>query len=723
VRRARSALTLAALMWAGAAFPDGAPDAPSTQRFVVISNGEPVGGLQADRRGTHIEVDYHIEDNGRGPRTKEGIDLGTDGLPHRWRISGSGETGVAIQESFEWSGRRAKWRTLNDRGSSSGSESRLYLAAGASPYAYAVFIQSLLAAPNHTLPGWPTGSVRAEAVAADFTGLADVSKGAQAWALWGLDIAPRFVLVDKHGEFLAWLSTDRLLIPEEWSSNSPALARLAATLDKSSLSELTSKIVHTWDAPVYLRNVRVFDPEAKSLSPLQTVITFRGRISGVASSDAASPPADAVSIDGEGGTVLAALFDMHGHLSAWEAPLYLAEGVTTVRDMGNDNAMLLDLTNALDAGRVAGPTVVPSGFLEGRSPYSARDGFIVDQLPAALQSVRWYADRGYWQLKLYNSIHPEWVAPLAREAHRLGMRVAGHVPAFMSSSQAIRDGYDEVTHLNQLLLSLMIDPATEDTRTPFRFTALGERTALLDLQGAPFLNLLQLMKAHDTVLDPTVAVLSEMLLARPGQVTLVDAPWIDHVPSPVQRSRKTAMLAIQPGMDSRYRASEIRLLEALRALHEAGIRIVPGSDDSPGFMLQSELETWQRAGIAPAEILSLATLGCAQYLKLDQQLGSIVRGKRADLLLVAGDPTRDVSALRRLRLVMKGGAVIFPEEVYRAMQVEPFVGRPPIESGRRAAIGSGSAPLVGVVFPPRKDLCGASFRRFRRNSRCTMAQR
>jgi len=203
-----------------------------------------------------------------------------------------------------------------------------------------------------------------------------------------------------------------------------------------------------------------------------------------------------------------------------------------------------------------------------------------------------------------------------------------------------------------------------------------------------------------------VAILSEMLLARPGQVTPVDAPWIDHMPSPVQRSRKTAMLAIQPGMDSRYRASEIRLLEALRALHEAGIRIVPGSDDSPGFMLQSELETWQRAGIAPAEILRLATLGCAQYLKLDQQLGSIVRGKRADLLLVAGDPTRDVSALRRLRLVMKGGAVIFPEEVYRAMQVEPFVGRARIEVqsppfavprlGRRTAL---TLPLLP---PPQK---------------------
>jgi hypothetical protein len=158
-----------------------------------------------------------------------------------------------------------------------------------------------------------------------------------------------------------------------------------------------------------------------------------------------------------------------------------------------------------------------------------------------LEGVRWYADHGYWQVKLYNSINPEWVAPLAAEAHRLGMRVAGHVPAFMSAERAIQDGYDEITHLNQLLLSLMIDPAKEDTRTPFRFTALGERMGSLDLHGAPFQNLVKLMQAHHTALDPTAAILSEMLLARAGQVTPVDAPWIEHLPGPLQRRRKAAM--------------------------------------------------------------------------------------------------------------------------------------------------------------------------------------
>ena len=693
----RILVAILALTWTcGAGAGIASSEAHATERFVVISNGEVVGGLEARHNGGHIDVSYHIEDNGRGPRTKEEIDLRPDGLPRRWRIAGSGETGVAVKESFDLNNVQARWRTLNDRGSVvlHANKPALYLAQGASPYAFALYVKALLAAPGATLEGWPTGSVRAElvstaaaeAMAGAAGGATAVLRSTQVWALWGLDVAPVFVLVASDGEFCGYLSTDRLVIPEHWLSDAGALAQFVAALDRSLLRALTRKIVHRWDTPIYLRNVHVFDSGTGALSAEVTVVTFGSSITGILPNDTPMPAA-AVSFDGAGGTVMASLFDMHAHVSAWQAPLYLAAGITTVRDMGNDNTTLLDLKKELDAGIIAGPSVVPSGFLEGRSRFSARDGFIVDRLPAALAGVRWYADHDYWQLKLYNSINPDWVAPLATEAHRLGMRVAGHVPAFMSSVRAIRDGYDEITHLNQLLLSLMIDPEKEDTRTPFRFTALGERTAALDLHGAPFQNLVNVMQTHHTVLDPTAAILSEMLLARAGQVTPVDAPWIEHLPGPLQRSRKAAMLDIPPGEDARYKASEARLLEALRTLHDAGIRIVPGTDDAPGFMLQSELETWQRAGIATVEVLQLATLGCASYLNLDQKQGTIARGRLANLILVAGDPTRDVGALRRIRLVMHDGAVIFPEEVYTAMQIRPFVDRP-IMSGSDVNRGS-----------------------------------
>jgi amidohydrolase family protein len=665
---------LGLLLWMSIAMP--APAADFDERLVVIVNGEQAGYLNATTRADRIEVDYHVDDNGRGSKTKETIVLGPDGLPHAWSVKGAAWYGAPIDESFDWHGDTAQWKTLNDQGSAPGAAARLYIANDASPYALGVYLKALVAAPEQTLAGWPAGSVRAERIRDVRIRSASGEQTATVWALWGLDVTPTFILADASQHFRGYLSSFLLVVPQEWAGATGELKELAHSLDKETLREFTRKTVHRWDAPIYLRNVRVLDPDSGALSAPTTVVSFRGVITAIGAD--MTPPPEAVAIDGEGGTVLPSLFDVHVHLSPWDGPLHVAAGATTVRDMGNDNLPLLELTQEIDAGGVLGPRVIRSGFLEGRSPYSAHTGFVVDNLEDGLKAVRWYAAHGYWQLKIYNSAHPDWVQPLAKEAHRLGMRVAGHVPAFSSSERVVRDGYDEVTHINQLLLGFMIDTDKEDTRTPFRFTALGERTGQLDLHGAPFQRMIRLMQERGTAHDTTLAAFYGMLLARPGQLSPTSAPWADHMPGPLQRGLKVATLDMKPDQDGAYRASAQRLLDAVKLLHDSGIRILPGTDDFPGMMLHSELETWQRAGIAPAEVLRIATLGCAKYFALDQQLGTIERGKRADLLLVPGDPTRDVGLLRQARLVMKDGAVIFPDEIHSAMQIKPFSTRPPL---------------------------------------------
>jgi hypothetical protein len=645
------------------------------ERMVVILNGEKAGYLNVQSQGDRIEVDFHVDNNGRGSKTRETLVLGSDGLPHAWTVKGRAWVGAPVDESFDWHAGTASWKSLNDQGSVQVDAPHLYLANDASPYALGVYLKALLATPDRTLPAWPSGSVRAERIREVQLAAAGNGQPITAWALWGLDVVPTFVLADSAGRFRGYLNAYSLVIPEEWAGAAREFKDLQRSLDRDTMREFTRKTVHRWDAPVYLRNVRVLDPASGNLSSLMTVVSYRGLISSVTADLA--PPADAVSIDGEGGTVLPSLCDVHVHLSPWDGPLHVAAGVTTVRDMGNDNLQLLDLVREFDAGSMLGPRVIRSGFLEGRSPFSARSGFVVDNLADGLEAVRWYAARGYWQLKIYNSAHPEWVQPLAQEAHRLGMRVAGHVPAFSSSERVVRDGYDEVTHINQLLLGFIIDTDKEDTRTPFRFTALGERTGKLDLHAEPFQRMIRLMQERGTAHDPTLAVFYGMLLARPGELTPVNAPWAEHMPGPLLRGLKVATLDIKPDQDGPYRASAQRLLDAVKLLHDSHIPIFPGTDDFAGMMLHSELETWQRAGIAPAEILRIATLGCAKYFSLDQELGTIQRGKRADLLLVAGDPTRDVGLIRQVRLVMKDGAVIFPDEVHTAMQIQPFATRPP----------------------------------------------
>ncbi|TMB14198.1 MAG: hypothetical protein E6J66_01780 [Deltaproteobacteria bacterium] len=180
------------------------------------------------------------------------------------------------------------------------------------------------------------------------------------------------------------------------------------------------------------------------------------------------------------------------------------------------------------------------------------------------------------------------------------------------------------------------------------------------------------------------SVFESMLLARPGKTTPNDAPWLDHMPGPLQRSRRHLILDLKPSDYPAYEASWSKLLEVLALLNREGVRLVPGTDDIAGFALHSELEAWAQAGIPNAEVLRMATLGTAQYLGVDQQSGTIARGKLADLLLVAGDPTQDISAIRKVRLVMKGVVVYFPEEIHRALGISPFAPAARPDSGASA---------------------------------------
>jgi imidazolonepropionase-like amidohydrolase len=651
--------------------PAAAP--PPAERYVVMANDVEIGDLQVTRSGTRIETIYRVDTNGRGPKIRETWLLGADGLPRELTLAGSTTFGSPAKESFRWRGTKAEWQSLNDRGSAVATGPGVYLTIDGSPYGTALWLPALLAAPGHTLPTWPSGSVRAERVRD--VPLGKSGKTGTVWALWGLDLSPDFVLADSSGHWLGALASYAVVVPESLAGESKALTELALSLQSEVLAGLTRRLAHRSDRPVQLRNVRVLDPATGSLSEPTSVVTYGGRIAAV-TPDLPLPDSTVV-IEGEGGTVVPGLFDLHVHYGTWDGPLHLAAGVTTVRDMGNTESVLDSTVRRVDAGILMGPRIVRSGFIEGRSKFAAKDGFVADSLPAALEAVRWFAARGYYQVKLYNSLPPDWVAPIAAEAHRLGLRVAGHVPAFSSSPRVVRDGYDEITHINQLLLSFLIDTDKEDTRTPFRFTALGLRLGKLSLDDARLQQLIAAMKDRGVGHDPTIATFQSLLLARAGAVTPVDAPWLDHVPGPIRRARKVALLDVKPAEESAYRASSDRMRQALKLLFDRGITLVPGTDDISGFMLHSELEEWQRAGIPPADVLGLATLGAAEHLGLGGELGSITRGKRADLVLVPGDPTKNVGLLRQARLVMKDGVVFFPDEIYEAIGVRPFGTRPP----------------------------------------------
>jgi imidazolonepropionase-like amidohydrolase len=272
---------------------------------------------------------------------------------------------------------------------------------------------------------------------------------------------------------------------------------------------------------------------------------------------------------------------------------------------------------------------------------------------------------------------PEWSAAAAREAHRLGLRVAGHVPAFSNADAMIDAGYDELTHINQIMLGWVLGPE-EDTRTLLRLTAL-KRLATLDLASERVQRTINHIVERKVAVEPTIAIHENLLLNRDGQVPRGMVDYIDHLPVGEQRSARQAWADMSaPGDAEAYAAAWEKMLDTLRDMRRRGVLLIPGTDLGGSFAFHRELQLFEQIGYTPAEVLRLATLDMARHLGVDQRSGSIEKGKDADFFLVPGDPTADLRAIKTIRAVMKDGILYFPSEIHPEFGIKPFATAPTV---------------------------------------------
>jgi len=240
----------------------------------------------------------------------------------------------------------------------------------------------------------------------------------------------------------------------------------------------------------------------------------------------------------------------------------------------------------------------------------------------------------------------------------------------MVAEQFVRDGADEIQHMNFIMLNFM--PDVTETRTPARFVEPGKRAANLDLNSPQVSQFIALLQEHHTVLDPTMAIWEATYNDRPGKIPMIDTYMFDRLPLQIQRSLKTAGQALpvaDTATDQLYRASYTNFVHMLKKLYDDGITIVAGTDQGSGYALHRELEIYNQAGIGAPEVLRMATLTAAQVMKRDNELGSIASGKLADMILVNGNPTTNISDIRKVETVITGGTVIYPKELYSAFGV------------------------------------------------------
>lgn len=659
--------------------PSRAADAPAPastpapiRSWSVVLMGNAAGEmtLAAEPDGA-LRYRYSFNDRGRGPSLDSRIALAADGTPTAVITTGNEYMKGVVDERFALADGRASWSNRGERGETAATGPAFYLSFDGVPAELGLLAAAAANAPEHRLALLPAGEATARRVETlEVPAASDGTRRVELWELGGLGLQPLHVWLTAAGDFYGtadeWLS----VLPAGEEAALPQLLAAQQRAADARQAALARELGRRPAAGIAFTGAALFDAEAAVVRPGMTVLVAGDRVAAVGADGTVAIPEGAEVVDAAGMTLLPGLFDMHAHVSDLDGLLNLAAGVTSVRDLANDAEALAARRKRWDAGEAIGPrVVVAAGFIDGPGPYAGPSKVLVATPEEAVAAVDRYAEQGFPQVKLYSSLKPELVPVLAERARSHGMRVSGHVPAFMLAAQAVEQGYDEIQHLNMVFLNFW--PDVEDTRTPARFTEVAKRAGSLDLDGEAVRSFVALLKEHDVVVDPTLNIFESMFTDRPGTASAGYRAIEGRLPPAVRRGLYAGGLPVPEGMDETYRASFRAMSAMLRKLHAAGVTLVPGTDAPAGFALHRELELWVEAGIPAAEVLRMATLGSARVAGRGADLGSVVPGKLADLALVPGDPTADVSALRRVRTVVRGGTVYEAAALQAALGLLP----------------------------------------------------
>jgi imidazolonepropionase-like amidohydrolase len=361
--------------------------------------------------------------------------------------------------------------------------------------------------------------------------------------------------------------------------------------------------------------------------------------------------------------VLPGLWDMHAHFEQVEwGPIYLAAGVTTVRDCGNELEFIAAVRDAVAAGRGLGPRILAAGVVDGSGPYAVG----VEHVDTPEQARMWvnrYHDAGFQQMKIYSSVKVEQIRAVAEEAHRLGMTVTGHIPNGVTVYQAVEAGQDQVNHVQYVMrMMLSLDAGA-------RRADVANASASLDLSSPAALKAIAFLVEHHTVVDPTLA------LAELGTATTAKPP-ASFEPGVLKVAAELAqpLTDVPPAGPQSAQQEQLfaKDLEIVGALHRAGVPIVAGTDQSvPGYSLHREIELYVQAGFTPMEAIQAATIVPARAMGIEKETGTIEAGKRADLILVSGNPLDNIRNLRQVDSVIAAGKLYRTAPLWQSVGFRP----------------------------------------------------
>ena len=452
------------------------------------------------------------------------------------------------------------------------------------------------------------------------------------------------------------------------------------------LSPETRAFVEIDDEVVALVGVRVIDGTGGPAQVDQTVVLRGNRIAAVGPSAGVSIPSGARVLDLPGHTVIPGYVMLHEHMfyavgrraynqQEYSFPkLYLAGGATTIRTGGSrDPYGDLNLKEVVDAGQVPGPRIHPTG------PYVTGPGratlFLntVKDAEEARAMVRYWADEGATSFKVYQHITRDEMRAVIEEAHARGLKVTGHICS-VTYREAADLGIDNLEHgfrpASDFVGGKRPDQCPDDLSAGFgpNLGARGQALRELDADGPEIRALIKHLVDRGVALTTTLVVYEA---GTPGRPPASQAA-LDVMAPPIREQYLRRWASIQQQKNSPKPEILAREMARVKAFVDAGGLLVAGTDaDAPGvvagFANQRMVELFHEAGFTPEQAIQIATLNGATYLEIADELGTVEVGKLADLVVLQGDPSADITAVRNVRVVFKDGIGYDPKRLIQAV--------------------------------------------------------
>lgn len=464
--------------------------------------------------------------------------------------------------------------------------------------------------------------------------------------VWGRET----IWLNERGELVGGVSYAGGLpleaVREEYRAAFPQLIRSAVADRMRELAAEDARIHPIVPGDFAIAGATLIDGTGAAAVRDSVVVVRGGKIAAAGPRAQVALPAGMPVVDGSGASVLPGLWEMHAHFAQVEwGPAYLAAGVTSARDCGGEFEFITAVRDLIASGRGLGPRLVLAGLVD-RSGTGTFGVNYADTPEQGRAQVARYKAAGFAQMKIYSRIQPDVLTAIAAEAHRQGMTVTGHVPDGMTAIQAVEAGMDQINHFG---------PVYSEMRR-----AGDQRDRVI-----------QFFKDHHTVVDPTLAW--GELLGRPMNVDIASfEPGFAKAPYTLTSVIGTAGTPAASSTNAPPSGRMNDQYAALRALYAAGVPIVAGTDKAvPGHSLHRELELYVQAGLTPMQVIQLATSGAAKVMRMDAETGTIVPGKRADLILVEGNPLEHFADLRKVKRVVSGGRMYDPAELWKSAGFAP----------------------------------------------------